>query len=114
MSIIELTSTILAKMPDINKWQLEFLLHNFQHQCTIRGRHNFINMARYSTKNEKAYRDNYGKEFDFAKFNFELIKANFGKNKIVAFDPSYISKSGKKLLPEDIFGQVVRTWQNGD
>jgi hypothetical protein len=96
MSIIELTSTILAKMPDINKWQLEFLLHNFQHQCRIRGRHNFTNMARYSTVNEKTYRDNYGKEFDFVKFNYELIKENFGKNKIIAFDPSYISKSGKK------------------
>jgi hypothetical protein len=96
MSILELTSTILSKIPDINKWQLEFLLHNFSHQCTLRGRHNFLNMARYSSKNESTYRENYAKDFDFARFNLELINSNLGKNKAVAFDPSYISKSGRK------------------
>lgn len=96
MSILELTSAILSKMPDITKWQLEFLLHNFSHQCTVRGRHNFLNMARYSSKNESTYRENYGKDFDFASFNLELINSNLGKNKAVAFDPSYISKSGRK------------------
>ena len=96
MSILELTSAILSKMPDITKWQLEFLLHNFSHQCTVRGRHNFLNMARYSSRNESTYRENYGKDFDFARFNLELINSNLGKNKVVAFDPSYISKSGKK------------------
>jgi hypothetical protein len=96
MSILELTSTILSKMSDINKWQLEFLLHNFSHQCTVRGRHNFLNMARYSSKNESTYRDNYAKDFDFARFNLELINSSLGKNKAVAFDPSYISKSGRK------------------
>lgn len=96
MSLLELTNAILLKMPDITKWQLEFLLHNFKHQCTIRGRHNFLNMARYSSKNESTYRENYGKEFDFAGFNYELINSNLSKNKAVAFDPSYISKSGRK------------------
>lgn len=96
MSLLELTRTILQKMPEINKWQLEFLLHNFEHQCSVRGKHNFTNMARYSTKNESTYRSNYGKEFDFVKFNYELINDNLGEQRAVAFDPSYISKSGRK------------------
>jgi hypothetical protein len=96
MSILELTMTILQKMPDISKWQLEFLLHNFEHQCSIRGKHNFMNMSRYSTKNESTYRSNYGKEFAFEQFNYELITGSLSNEKAVAFDPSYISKSGRK------------------
>lgn len=96
MSLLELTTTILQQMPEITKWQLEFLLHNFEHQCSVRGRHNFLNMARYSTKNESTYRNNYGKVFDFVAFNYELIKDNLSSNRAIAFDPSYISKSGKK------------------
>lgn len=96
MSLLELTRTILQKMPDINEWQLEFLLHNFEHQCSIRGKHNFVNMARYSTKNESTYRSNYGKDFDFLRFNYELINNSLSSQRAVAFDPSYIKKSGRK------------------
>lgn len=95
LKYIELIQLILRKMPDITKWQLEFILHNFELQCQLRGRHNFLNMARYGGKNECTYRSNYHTEFDFATFNLHLISEYLGSNKAVAFDPSYISKSGK-------------------
>jgi len=95
MSYEELTSTILEKMPNLNKQKRDFLAHNFKLQCQLRGRHNFLNMARYGGKNESTYRNNYSFDFHFHSFNYELIKSCFSDNCAVAFDPSFISKSGK-------------------
>ena len=52
MSFEKLIDTILEEMPDLNKWKRDFLAHNFKLQCQLRGRHNFLNMARYGGKNE--------------------------------------------------------------
>ena len=95
MSFEELIDTILAKMPDLNKWKRDFLAHNFKLQCQLRGRHNFLNMSRYGGKNESTYRNNYSFDFDFSSFNISLIKKYFSEDCAVAFDPSYIRKSGK-------------------
>jgi hypothetical protein len=96
MSISTLTSTILDKMSEIGKWQYKFLLIIFPLQLSLRGRHNFLNMGRYSELNEWTYRKNYGDEFDFMTFNGHLIKEYCSEELVVAFDPSYIGKSGKK------------------
>jgi len=95
MSFEELTRTILEKMPELNKSKRDFLVHNFKLQCQLRGRHNFLNMARYGGKNESTYRNNYSFDFDFPSFNCELIKSYFSDDCAIAFDPSYIRKSGK-------------------
>lgn len=82
-------------MPEITKWQKDFLIENFDLQCRLRGRHTFKNMSRYSNKNEGTFHNNYKKDFDFAKFN-ELLCAEYCElERVVAFDPSYIRKSGK-------------------
>lgn len=96
MSIEILTEQILNKMSGIGKWQSEFLKENFELQLQLRGRHNFLNMSRYSEKNESTFRENYGRPFDFEKFNVELTKMHCSSECAVAFDPSYISKSGKR------------------
>lgn len=95
MNVKTLTAAILDKMPEITKWQYDFLVENFDLQCRIRGRHNFLNMGRYSDLNESTFRDNYGRTFDFATFNSLLIKQFCSDECGIAFDPSYISKSGK-------------------
>lgn len=95
MNVKTLTAAILDKMPDITKWQRDFLIENFDLQCRLRGRHNFLNMGRYSDLNESTFRENYGRTFDFATFNNLLIDQFCSKDCGIAFDPSYISKSGK-------------------
>jgi len=95
MNVKTLTATILGKMPEIGKWQSDFLKENFDLQCRVRGRHNFLNMCRYSEFNEGTFHNNYGKDFDFFEFNLLLSKAYSSAERISAFDPSYISKSGK-------------------
>ena len=43
------------------------------------------------------------KDFDFLKFNIELYKTKLSKNCIVAFDPSYLPKSGKHTPHKGMF-----------
>jgi len=95
MNVETLTATILGKMSGISKWQCTFLLFIFDLQLRLRGRHNFKNMSRQSSLNEKTFHDNYARCFDFGTFNTLLCNQYCSDLKIVAFDPSYLSKSGK-------------------
>ncbi len=82
-------------MPEIGKWQRQFLLLLFPLWLSIRGRYNFANLARYGCYRERTYRNNFAKRFDWLTFNRILCQQNLGGNTILAFDPSYIAKSGK-------------------
>lgn len=95
MNVKTLTATILGNMCEIGKWQGDFLAKNFELQCQARGRHNFLNLSRYCEFNESTIRSNYQKPFDFFEFNRQLITQYCSSECITAFDPSYISKSGK-------------------
>lgn len=90
-----LVQTILQKMSGISKWRAEFIFENFKLEGQIKGRHNFLNKARYSKMDEGTFRKNYGKAFDFVSFNLILINMYSGLERITVFDPSYVSKSGK-------------------
>ena len=95
MSIEILTGHILGKIPEIGKWQQKFMNHLFHLLFVVRGRHNFENLSRYGERNEVSYREWYGRDFDFLRFNTELLKSLGDEDRVVAFDPSYLSKSGK-------------------
>jgi len=96
MNVKTLTTTILGKMSDINKCQSAFFIGILGLHLRMRGRHNFKNMSRYGELNEKTYHDNYARSFDFGEFNRLLCEDFCSDLQIVAFDPSYISKSGKQ------------------
>jgi len=82
-------------MQGVNKWQYNFMLEIFGLFLSIKGRLNFLQFSRYSTHNEQRYRNQFNKSFDFLSFNKELISEHGGKHLTIAFDPSYVSKSGK-------------------
>ena len=90
-----LIEAIISKMPDIDKWQKNFMLHIFVLCLGMKGRFNFLQMEREGIYNEQSYRNNYKKDFDFLGFNQALINKNCSKNLILGFDPSFIEKSGK-------------------
>ena len=96
MNVSTLTSAILGTMPEMNKYQRDFFVHIMETYLTMRGRYNFLNMERYGGMNELTYRNHFSRDFDFESFNLELIERFSGPVKATAFDPSYISKSGKK------------------
>ena len=55
-----------------------------------------MNLARYCNYNEQSIRNGFERNFDFFKFNYLLLSEHLGEERIIAFDPSYIYKSGKK------------------
>ena len=96
MSIKTLTANILSKIPKIDKWQEKFIIHLFWLLISMRGRVNFEQLGRYSKYNESTFRNNFDKSFDFLSFNQKLIETVCEKEIAIAFDPSFISKSGKQ------------------
>ena len=98
-----LASAILEKMPNIGKWQRQFILHLIPLFLSIRGRINFMQMSRFGIYSMTTYRNNFDKPFDFLKFNTEHIKLKGSGHHVSFFDPSHISKSGKSTFQKGYF-----------
>jgi len=88
-------NTILQKLQKISKPQFKFLSTLFPLWWGISGRYNFFQMSRYGNYHEQNYRLQFEKKMDFVQFNTALMQQQGSGKYIVAFDPSYISKSGK-------------------
>ena len=91
-----LLKTIVKKMPRINKWQRKFLSEIFLLCLGLNGRFNFLQMGREGNYHEQTYRNQFSKPFDFMQMNKEMIKTVGSGEYILAFDPTYIKKSGKQ------------------
>ena len=95
MSIEILTTRILNKISGIDKRRRDFIIHLFTLWLSIRGRYNYINLARYGKYREETYRNNSGRSFPFLAFNRKLVQAYLSTDYMIAFDPAHVSKSGK-------------------
>ncbi len=65
---------------------------------SIKDRINFSQLARFSGCCEQFFRIHFENRFDFQSFNLWLILQQKINECIIAFDPSYISKSGKSTF----------------
>lgn len=65
---------------------------------SIKGRINFLQLSRFSENCEQYFRINFENKFNFQDFNLKLILDQSISDSLVAFDPSYISKSGKRTF----------------
>lgn len=95
MSIETLTVTILSKMSCVGKWQAKFFIDTVILWFSLRGRYTFENLSRHSSLSSESYRANFSKSFGFKEFNLELFKY-LSSEKVWSFDPTFLSKSGKK------------------
>jgi hypothetical protein len=82
-------------MKGVNKWRYDFIVEVFGLILSIKGRINFLQLDRYGAHGEQHYRNQFERHFDFMSFNIGLIEQHASKHLTIAFDPSYISKSGK-------------------
>ncbi|MGB1270322.1 MAG: transposase, partial [Flavobacteriaceae bacterium] len=82
-------------MEGVNKWQFDFMIEIFTLFLSIKGRLNFLQFSRYTAHNEQRYRNQFSKSFGFLEFNKELVLEHASDHLTIAFDPSYVSKSGK-------------------
>jgi hypothetical protein len=83
-------------MTGITKPMVKFISTTIPLWWSISGRYNFMNLARYGNYSEQGIRNGFERGFNFFDFNQLLLKEHLGDEKIIAFDPSYIYKSGKK------------------
>jgi hypothetical protein len=103
----------LSKISSVSKWRQSFLLETFTLFLSIKGRINFLQLQRYGKYTEQRYRQQFEQSFDFLSFNKELVTGHGSGNYIIAIDPSFISKAGKKTPGLGYFwsgqaGQVKR------
>lgn len=102
VSLSELSSTksiilsTLKQMKSINFNRTHFLSHIFLLFLSIKGKLNFLQFERFGKFDEQTFRNQFEEEFDFLGFNKILVKDHCRKDLAIAFDPSYIAKSGKK------------------
>lgn len=103
----------LSKISSVGKWKQSFLLEAFTLFLSIKGRINFLQLERYGKCTEQRYRQQFEQSFDFLSFNKEMVNEHGSGNYIMAIDPSFISKAGKKTPGLGYFwsgqaGQVKR------
>lgn len=65
--------SMLDKLSNINQWRKDFIIETFVLFLSIRGRINFLQLARYGKQKEQRYRQQFEKQFDFLTFNKELV-----------------------------------------
>lgn len=101
---MELAEKVLNCL-SLSKPQRKFLVLLFTTILVVRGKVNFRNLSRYSDRSEKTYSRQFAKAFDFVAFNRQLIDETIGTEgaRLVAFDPSFIAKAGKKTYGRDFF-----------
>jgi hypothetical protein len=95
MCIETLVRQIIGKMSQISKWHKEYMIHLFTLLMVYRGHHNFEYLSRYGHHSEMTYRSWYDRGFDFMTFNSHLIDTLGDEERLIAFDPTYLSKSGR-------------------
>ena len=86
----------LSVFVELSKARKNFILSVLCLFLSIKGRINFLQLSRYSDFCEQYFRIHFENLFNFAYFNGEIIKRYCSSERIVAIDPSYISKSGKQ------------------
>jgi len=95
MSVKTLTEQILQKVSKVSPWQRRFMIHLFPIWLAVRGRYNFTNLSRWGELGEDTYRHNFGRSFDWLAFNSALVSEQLDAQRIIAFDPCFVPKSGK-------------------
>lgn len=65
---------------------------------TMPGRYNFLNLSRYSTYSDKSIRLQFRRRFNFFYWMHGLCIVRKSTEQIIAFDPTYVPKSGKQTF----------------
>ena len=104
-SVKTIIQSLLISMGNLTHPQKKFILTLFSTLFVSCGRANFTNLSRYSQINERTYRRQYRRSFNFIQFNQKLIEqAIEPKSKVIlAVDCSFIPKSGKQTYGLDSF-----------
>ena len=82
------------------------------------GRRNVVNLGRQGEYTEFTYWKHFAKRMDWLAFNMQLVDDHAGPNRIIALDPSSLSKSGKYTAGVGYFHSSVAdkrgAWKSPD
>ena len=82
----------------------KFIFNSFLCFAAVKGKINFLQMQRFSQKSEQYFRIGFENKFNFQDFNLDMIKEKVSRSEcVIAFDPSYIPKSGKKTYGPGLY-----------
>jgi hypothetical protein len=97
LSYISLCERCFNFLPQaLNKWRRDFIKDVLWLFLSIKSPVNFLQLGRYGKHCEQRYRQQFEEDFDAFNFNATLVNEYCSPRKAIAFDPSYIPKSGKK------------------
>jgi hypothetical protein len=100
---LSLVMNILDKMPALSKPRRSFMQWLFGAWLGLPVRHSMLNLARFGPYCDRSVRLHFEKTFDFDEFNQQVIDSNCVPERIAAFDPCFISRSGRKTFGLDEF-----------
>ena len=86
----------ISKVAGLTKAQRKFLFWLFERWLMLPVRYNFLNFSRDGGYSEKAIRTQMSTKLPFMALFHQLFNNLNRKECIAAFDPTFISKSGKR------------------
>ena len=91
---------IISNVSVLSKLQQRFLVLLTLSIVCCRGRVNYLSLARVSGRNEKTFRRHFARSINFLALHRASIDEGLGRTppglRIIAFDPSFLPKAGKK------------------
>ena len=100
-----LFESVLMRLKSTKKPQQKFLCHVMRLLLLLPGHVTFRNLSRYSPYHEKTFARWFARDFDFVSLNHAAIVEVVAPchEHVLAFDPSFVPKSGKRTYGLDIF-----------
>jgi hypothetical protein len=86
----------IANILEMGKIRFRILSNLLPLFLVLPRRINFTQLTKWGEHNENTYHNWFGKDLDLLSFNVELIKQHGSGEHFVLFDPSFLTKSGKK------------------
>ena len=94
---MRLFERVLMRVKHTKKPQQKFLCHVMRLMLMLPGRVTFRNLSRYSPYHERTFTRWFARDFDFVTLNHAAIVevVPLSHEHVLAFDPSFVPKSGK-------------------
>jgi hypothetical protein len=92
---VTIKNMLCQSAANITQWREKFMIEVLYLYLLIPGRMNFLQFGRYSRFGEQRFRQQFSRFFDWFGFNKRLAQSHTGSRVAIAFDPSYLTKSGK-------------------
>ena len=102
---MQLFESVLMRVKNAKKPQQKFLCHVMRLLLLLPGRMTFRNLSRYSVYHEKTFARWFARDWDFVRLNRAAIVqvVPHTHEHILAFDPSFVPKSGQHTYGLDMF-----------